>query len=444
MTNFEFSTNVIPLAVDELAKAQKFVKIAVFQIHAKDVFDVLREKIRRGVKVEIITLPVDSINADVREEVESNLLELQKLGAKLFFNAWNVGDPSRTTTAVGRWYAFHGKFMVTDKSAVSLSANLISANELDAILIYDSQSKIDEYDEKFEELKKLYVLPCDGYRGDLHSRVLALKLPGVDSVFNLPENISKEHVKTWIQHYPVALCPDVAQIQDGLFVTPTDLRGRDFLERAISEAKDFAYLSSETFTDQPFANFLQRISLSGVQVKVLTGYGSMDFSDRIQIITKDLLAANVDVRTTIEDLHAKLLVTDKILAVTSINLNNINLGFFKAKGFWRENTETVTVCMDAASVNQAKKQFESIFVQSSSLGDVIAERNLPKFTEFLNSTFNCKFKKDARLFLSKLAVQNDIAERKKIRDLVTKAISMAKNEDAKEITKKHLEDALAS
>jgi len=444
MAKFEFSTNVIPLAITELSRAQKFAKIAIFQIHAKEVFDVLKQKLKQGIAVEIITLPFDSINSDVREEVESNLLELQKLGAKLFFNAWNVGDPSRTTTAVGRWYAFHGKFMVTDKSAISLSANLIDASELDAILIYVEQKKIDEFKAKFEELKELYILPYGGYQGKLRSKISGLKQSGIEAVFSLPPNIAVKHANAWILHYPISLCPDIKEIRDGLFITPTDFRGREFLEKAITDAKDFVYLSSETFTDQAFANFIQRISLSGVEVKILTGYGSMDFSDRMQIIMKDLLAAKTDIRTTDKDLHAKFLLTDKLLAVTSINLNNINLGFFKTKGFWRENTETISVCSDPEVVAQAKKQFEDVFNQSLSLSDVIAEKNLPNFTKFLNSAFNYKFKKDARLFLSKLALQTDVAERKKIRDLITKAITLAKKEGSKEISKKHVEEALAS
>jgi len=67
-------------------------------------FDKLKEKLDAGVKVEIITLPYDSINTDVRQEVESKLRVLESKGAKILFDKWNVGDPSRTTTAVGRWH----------------------------------------------------------------------------------------------------------------------------------------------------------------------------------------------------------------------------------------------------------------------------------------------------------------------------------------------------
>ena len=78
---------------------------------------------------------------------------MEKNGAKLYFCKWNVGDPERTSTAVGRWYSFHGKFIVTDKSAIALSANFTQSPEIDGLLIYrDEPEKINEFNEKFDEL----------------------------------------------------------------------------------------------------------------------------------------------------------------------------------------------------------------------------------------------------------------------------------------------------
>jgi len=58
----------------------------------------------------------DSVSTDVITRFEN----LSNLGAQLHFCKWNVGDPKRTSTVIRRWYSFHGKFIVTDKSAIVL------------------------------------------------------------------------------------------------------------------------------------------------------------------------------------------------------------------------------------------------------------------------------------------------------------------------------------
>ncbi|MDD1744662.1 MAG: hypothetical protein LUQ20_02455 [Candidatus Methanoperedens sp.] len=108
MKIFEFSTNVIDRIISELNHAEEFIRIAVFQIHDPQVFSVLNNKLSEGVRVEIITLPYDSINEDIQVEVTNLFQNIEKNGARLYFCKWNVGDPERTTTAVGRWYSFHG------------------------------------------------------------------------------------------------------------------------------------------------------------------------------------------------------------------------------------------------------------------------------------------------------------------------------------------------
>jgi len=168
MKIFDFSKSVIKKTIDELNKAEKYIRIAVFQIHSDLIIAKLLEKLKSGVKIEIITLPYDSINDDVREHVTKKLEQLKDAGADILFCEWNVGDPLRTSTAIGRWYSYHGKFIVTDKAAIGLSANLIQNNELDAVLVFrNEQERIKEFNRKFEELKKLFITESNGYKGDI-------------------------------------------------------------------------------------------------------------------------------------------------------------------------------------------------------------------------------------------------------------------------------------
>ncbi len=101
MKTFEFSANIINKIIDEIKDANEFIRIAIFQLHSRDVFAVLNDKLGVGAEVEIFTLPYDSINENIRAEVTELFQNLERNGATLYFCKWNVGDPQRTVTAVG-------------------------------------------------------------------------------------------------------------------------------------------------------------------------------------------------------------------------------------------------------------------------------------------------------------------------------------------------------
>lgn len=248
MKYFEFSTNVVCRVIDELEKAEEFIRIAIFQLHNRDVFDVLSEKLQDGVSVEILTLPYDSINEDIREEVTQLFEDLDKNGASLHFCRWNIGDPERTTTAVGRWYSFHSKFIVTDKAAIALSANFTQESELDALLVFEGESeRIDEYKRKFDELIERFVIEHSGYSGSIRQKIINTNLPNVLSLFELPRVIETDtHRNHWIQDYPSSLCPADVPIEDKLCIAPFDTKGRNLVMELITEAQEFVYISTES------------------------------------------------------------------------------------------------------------------------------------------------------------------------------------------------------
>ena len=82
---FDFSTDVVSLIMDEMASAEKYVRIAMFQIHREDVFNTLLKLLANGIKIEIFTLPYDSINKDVKQQVVSRFEELANKGANNTF-----------------------------------------------------------------------------------------------------------------------------------------------------------------------------------------------------------------------------------------------------------------------------------------------------------------------------------------------------------------------
>ena len=69
MINFSFGTDVVDQVIKEIDKANNYVRIAVFQVHRISVFDAIKRALVRHVKVEILTLPFDSINAYILPKI---------------------------------------------------------------------------------------------------------------------------------------------------------------------------------------------------------------------------------------------------------------------------------------------------------------------------------------------------------------------------------------
>lgn len=407
----------ISTIIEELRQAEEYIRIAMFQIHREDVFNVLLDKIKHGIKVEILTLPYDSINEEIRSRVTSRFEQLKKDGATIYFCRWNVGDPERTTTAVGRWYSFHGKFIVTDKSAIALSANFTENPELDAVLIHRNDiEKIREFNRKFEEILSLFVTEEEGFNGKIHSMIVDTTSEKKSAeIFSLPNNIDEKHKDYWIRHYPVEICKFNAAIIEGLYITPFDCTGRDFITSLIEEAEEYVYLSTESFTDTDFSDFLVNTAVNReIEIKILTGIRSMDFTDRVNKMLRDLMAQKISINTTDKDLHAKLVLTDKALVISSINLNKINLGFHKTKKFWRENTETIFVCKNAEALKSAKMKYLETFNESYDVGCKLAEKLESLVKDVFTNTFNLRSSSEAKKIFAKFILNKQIDIRKMI------------------------------
>ncbi len=415
MNQFVLSDTVIEKVLTELESAEKYIRIAVFQIHLAKLFDLLERKLKDGIKVEIFTLPYDSINESVAIEVTNRLESLKKKGAVIYFCKWNVGDPERTTTAVGRWYSFHGKFIVTDKSAIILSANFTSTLELDACIIYEKNSKrIEEFNNKFDELVELFVKENAGYDGDIR-QLVEEKLTDKDKdIFSLPSVIQTDtHLKNWIRHYPAAICPVINKPEEKLYIIPFEARARDLYLAAIEDADEFIYISAESFTDFDFANALMKVKLKGLTVKIICGALTMDFPDRIQKMFRELIAYDIEVKTMETDLHAKLLITDKLLLVGSVNLNKMNLGFSPvSKRYWRGNTETIMVCKERSLLKNARKDFDALFLQGINIEKVISENIRTDVGKLFSSTFGLKTRNEVKELFAKFILTKEIEVKK--------------------------------
>ena len=409
-TAFAFSTEVVPLIIEEMRAADKYVRIAMFQIHNEDIFKTLENLLARQVKVEILTLPYDSINEGIRSQVEKRFEDLSRNGAILYFNKWNAGDPEQTRTAVGRWYSFHGKFIVTDKSAIALSANFTHEKELDAAIIFKgAEDKIGEFNAKFEELLQLFIIKDNHYDGSIRRRILNTVNINGERLFELPKTVDVRHKNHWILHYPVELCPSDVAVREKLYLTPFDCRGRDFITNLIQNADQYAYISTESFTDEEFSKFLVHLSVNKViDLKILTGTRTRDFTDRLQNMFRDLLTQQIDVKTTANAIHAKLIVTDKALVVSSINLNNMNLGFHQTKKFWRENTETLMVSEDPNVISLAKEKYLEIFETSVNIREILCHKLEAQIRDVFLGAFQLSPNPEVRALFARFILKREI------------------------------------
>jgi hypothetical protein len=303
---------------------------------------------------------------------------------------------------------------VTDKSAIGLSANLTQERELDAaIIVKNVEERIREFNVKFEQLLNFFVTKDDSSDGMIRRKIIELAKTESSAIFELPENVDSKHEGHWIRHYPVEMCKHVDTIEERLYLTPFDCKGRDFLTKALDDADVYAYISTESFTDLDFSDFLVGTAVNrGIDIRVLTGATSMDFTDRVESMLRDLLAQGIDVKTTDEDLHAKLLITDKNLVVSSINLNKINLGFHPSLKYWRENTESIFVCKSPEVIRAAKEKYLEVFSHSHEVGIKLAEKLEDTVKSTFARTFGLKSSTDTRRLFAKFILKKQMDVRK--------------------------------
>lgn len=428
MISFEFSQSIVEKILVELSSAQKYIRIAIFQIHREEVIDVLSKKLDEGVKVEIFTLPYDSINEDVRERVSRQLDAIEKKGAIIYKCKWNVGDPERTSTAVGRWYSFHGKFIVTEQAAISLSANFTDNNELDATLIYkNEEDKINEFNQQFDKLLKLFI------QDEISTKIKKV-FPDNEALFELPQGIDKLHDGYWIKDYPLEICPDLKSYKDKLYISPFDVRGRSIVYEILEEAQEFIYISIESFTDPDILHSLIQAKLRNVEIKLLTGGTSMDFTNRVQKMLRVLLGAGVSIRRTQEALHAKLLITEKRVVVSSINFNKMNLGFKKAK-LWRQNTETITLLSDRNILLEARKQYDTVFNSGIDISISLSQKLEKEVTALFSKYYKLRSRAEVKKLFSRFILSREV-DVHKITLKIGKTIKILLDKDNRKMIRK--------
>jgi hypothetical protein len=148
------------------------------------------------------------------------------------------------------------------------------------------------------------------------------------------------------------------------------------------------------------------------------------------------------VKTTENDLHAKLIISKGLVAVGSINLNKMNLGFSRTSSLWRENTETISVCTDKNIIQSAKAQFVSVFDSSIHVSITLAEKIEGQVKTILKKYFDLNSRQDAKKIFSRYILVNEIQVKKIALKIGSISRKLVENQRSKTVSKEVLLMAL--
>ena len=446
MKKIIFSTNkeVIKNVIQE---AKEFIFIVSFQFTADSFVRALLLEKSKKVNLSVITLPGDSYKEESERNKINRLYEdLEKNGAKIYQSMWEVGDSTLTDTSLSgdqlegggnKWYSMHGKFIVTDKSALIMSANFIDNKEIEVYLqISEDDFIIKQFKEKFDKLKTLFIRDNNK----------------LGEIIDLLDEKTKTDTKNFfaksnrlnIKAYPPHLTPS-KPISKGLHITPFDGRARDFLNTFIESAQRFLYISTERFFDDNVVKKLtSKIIKSHIKIRIITCPPNQIRQNPLKAeqMISELLSVGVEIKF-FKNIHAKCWISDKFLATGSINIGKMNLGFAKTGNFWRANTETIYFDDDIGTINEAKVEFDKMYEKGEFPIKTIAE--ISKYIEdskFLLKAFGMRSDKGAGETISQIYTDFKINNRKNLLQLINFAVKIAKKFDIRIITRKEVIMAL--
>jgi len=351
-------------------RAEKNLRIVTFRFSSEDFARMLTKKAREGVKVELITTPVDNIGDEkLRSKVEEMHKQLQANGVKLQTCPWEVGEPrltptslsGRLTSGIGeKWYSLHLQLFMTEKQALLTSQNLVPEENLEIYYLSSDPRFLKEASNKFEMIQDLFFAPIEVDKTTIKGKVVNFldqaTLKDTLELYNQDKRLK-------VKHYYADRLPK-ASMKKGLFISPFEGRLRDFLNRFIDSGKDFLYFFVETLFDEELIGEIGRkIDVqNGIQVKMITRPPEKvrQSPDKARSMIKQLLSLGVSIGY-LSDIQAKFWVSDSWLAIPSGDFNKMNLGYSVSKNHWRADTQLILLEDNKEQIRLFKDMFEKQF-----------------------------------------------------------------------------------
>ncbi len=439
-------TNKKDFIINTIKNAEKFIKIIAFQFTSEEFVKYLIEKSKAGLDVELITLPEDSYSKqEAREKISRFYKSLRDNDVKIYLCDWEVGDPTLTSTSMSgdlkegggnKWYSLHGKLLITDKVAIIMSLNFIEQELFESYLSFEKREIIDQFLSKYQKCKELFINKAKSHKIDGN----LIDLLDEDDRNNIIDEFNRSKRKL-VKHYSPEITPE-NPINPGLYISPFEGRLRNILCDLINSSNEFLNIVSERLFDTDFVKLIGKkiTDNEDLDVKLLTGPPGI-IRQNIQKATDEFRQIKVfggDIRA-LDNLHAKFWLTEKYLIITSANLTKMNLGFRKAKNYWRSNTEFLYIDNNPETIKLAREEFLNKFNSADTIEAVLGQSNKAqsKAKEYFD-LFNYSSKKEAKIILGKFRLKFAIDTERNIIKIAKYASILAKNEGTRLIEKNHV------
>ena len=397
--------------LETLNESKKFVKILTFQLTSPQIAQILSDLAEKGVQVEVMTLPPDSYKKeDERERISRLYTDMRGKGVNLLLCDWEVGDPSLTATSLSgslaegggaKWYSLHGKFVVTEQCALTCSVNLTDEVQLEVFLKLRNEEAIDNFSNKFGQMRELFIEPSS-----TNPNIEGLIYDQLDPTSRELVNQGLKSGRKLVKDYRPNLSPKTS-LKEGLVITPFDGQARNYLGQLVAEAKEYVLIATERFFDDQLIDELRRKAVTTkCQIKILAGppRGVRQNPTKARLLAAELLAGGIEFHV-LNDIHAKMWISDQWIMIGSPNLTKMNLGFYKRKEHWRANTETLFFSRDKKLIEQAKIKYDKVFAKAIPVLQEMADesRNL-KEARMLFEFFGARSRKEARTALNRIEI----------------------------------------
>jgi hypothetical protein len=357
---------------DMILGSQKFLKIVTFRFDSKELGDLILEKSKNNVDIEVITNPSDNVAKDaLRPIVENMYKELIENRVKMHLCIWEAGEPELTPTSVSgkqsasagigeKWYTLHLQILINENEALVTSRALTNDDTID--IFYrssDAEFKKNAL-QKFEEIKLLFIEP---------KKVGDLTVPG-----NATEFLDEKMLKETLDIFRLTKRLNARQYQDQkfpkstlnkeLFITPFNGRMREFLYKFIDSSEEFIYFFLETFFDEDLIGKLQEkiAENPNIKVKIITcpPQRIRQSPQKARAILGQALSLGIQVGN-IDNIQGKFWISDAWFAISSGDFNRMNLGHNTTSRYWKSDTQLLLLENDKSVINKMKNEFEEKF-----------------------------------------------------------------------------------
>jgi phosphatidylserine/phosphatidylglycerophosphate/cardiolipin synthase-like enzyme len=418
---------------DFVASSEKFLKIVTFRFDSREFADILIEKAKRGVAIEVVTTPPDNVaKGELRPVVEAMYKELERNGAKLYSCHWEAGEPRLTTTSMSgkqsagigdKWYSLHLQIFINEKHALVTSKPLTSESTLDVFYLSSDPDFVDNALRKFDRIQQLFLKP---------KKVEGLTIPGDVTNF-LDQKMLKNTIDFFTetkrlnakQYYLEQLPP--SKLRKGLFISPFEGKMRDFLYDFIDSASEYVYFFLETFFDEELVGKLQEKVAANpeTKIKIITSPPERirQSPQKARELINQVLSLGIQVGY-LPNIQAKFWVSDKWLAIPSGDFNRMNLGHFKGKNYWKADTQLLLLDNSSATISHMKREFAQHF-KPMDIGSTCA-KDINTLLKRMVKSSNLRGSKDASKYIARFKTALIIKTERDVRYVIDLAIKLTK------------------